>query len=519
MALKHSNIRKTHEQFVSEIAISNPSVEIVGIYTNAKSKIDCKCKICGYYWSAKANNIQQGQKCPDCARVNRNNKRKITQMQFIERVKTRSPYISIIGEYKDAHTRVEVFCTRCNYKWSPIAWDIIRGCGCPNCSHTSTSFMEQFILHSFKRVVGDSEVISRDKVTIGKELDIFIPKLNLAIEPGSWFWHKNRIENDKLKREKCNKKGIRLVQIYDNYNLEINDEIDVYKYREDLSTDLGYPLLKLLVVDLIRSINIRINWSENIWNEIKHCAILGSRKRTTEEFVDILKSINSSIVVLGDYKNYHEKIYVKCDICNHEWTATPSHLLEGKGCPKCAGKILKTNEEFRKELLIKNIPITPKENYINSRTQIKVQCNICGYEWCSRPANILTGYCCPQCAIKKRTNTTLIKRKNKFLDDYAKKGDKNVIIIGEFQNFRSKILCSCKTCGYQWKATPNALLQGNGCHKCKGGVKKAIVCITTNEEFESITQATKRYHVSADSIIKCCRGERNSIRGLKWKYK
>lgn len=513
------NTKKTHEQFVAEIAISNPTVEIVSNYINAKSKIECKCKICGYRWSTKANNIQQGQKCPDCARINRNNHRRITQKQFTERVKNHAPYISIIGNYVDAHTKVEVLCTRCNHRWFPIAWDIIRGTGCPNCSHTSTSFMEQFILHSFKKALGDSEVISRDKTTIDKELDVYIPKFKFAIEPGSWFWHKNSIENDILKQEKCNNIGIRLVRIYDSYTLDINNETDIYKFREDLSTDLGYPKLKQLVIDLAQSINININWSEEIWTEIKYSAILNSRKRTTEEFINSLKSVNSNIIVLGEYSSYHKKINVKCNICNYEWSASPAHLLQGRGCPKCAGVKLKTNDEFLNELITKNIPITPKEKYKTGNTQISVQCNKCGHQWRTRPANILTGYGCPQCSRKNRSNTTLIERRNNFLNDFSNKGDKNVIIIGEYRNSTTKMLCSCKKCGYQWEATPNSLLQGNGCHKCKGGIKKSIICITTNEEFESISQAAKKYHMSSDSIIKCCKGQKDSIRGLKWKYK
>lgn len=78
--------------------------------------------------------------------------------------------------------------------------------GCPNCSHNSTSFMKQFIYISLCRILGSNKVFSRDKKAIGKEFDIYVPELSFAIEPGSWYWHKTKVENDFQKRELCKKK-------------------------------------------------------------------------------------------------------------------------------------------------------------------------------------------------------------------------------------------------------------------------------------------------------------------------
>lgn len=46
------------------------------------------------------------------------------------------------------------------------------------------------------------------------------------------------------------------------------------------------------------------------------------------------------------------------------------------------------------------------------------------------------------------------------------KGNPNVIIRGKYVNSKTKIQCQCKTCGNEWKATPNSLLQGHGCKLC-----------------------------------------------------
>ena len=74
--------------------------------------------------------------------------------------------------------------------------DLLRGKGCPECNHTSTSFVEQLLFLSLKNVLGEKEVLTRSKSVIGKELDIYIPKKQYAVEYGAWFWHKNRLKND-----------------------------------------------------------------------------------------------------------------------------------------------------------------------------------------------------------------------------------------------------------------------------------------------------------------------------------
>lgn len=43
---------------------------------------------------------------------------------------------------------------------------------------------------------GEDQVISCDKSAIGMELDVYIPKYKIAIEPGSWYFYKNRVFND-----------------------------------------------------------------------------------------------------------------------------------------------------------------------------------------------------------------------------------------------------------------------------------------------------------------------------------
>ena len=59
-------IKRTHAQYVREVAEINPNIEVVGIYVNSHIKILHRCKIDGYEWFAQPNNILHGTNCPVC---------------------------------------------------------------------------------------------------------------------------------------------------------------------------------------------------------------------------------------------------------------------------------------------------------------------------------------------------------------------------------------------------------------------------------------------------------------------
>ena len=76
---------------------------------------------------------------------------------------------------------------------------------------------------------------------------------------------------------------------------------------------------------------------------------MGSKK-THEQYVEELNSINPNIEIIGEYVNYKTKILHKCRICKYEWLASPASILHNGGCPKCSKVAKKTHEEYVKLL-------------------------------------------------------------------------------------------------------------------------------------------------------------------------
>lgn len=444
--------KKTDEEFKEEMKNKSPNIIILNKYETARTRLKCKCKICWHEWEAIANHIQQGQWCPQCARIQQSERQAMTQEEFESRMFQVNPNIQILWKYKTSHERVKVKCKKCNHEWNPKAWDIIQWNWCPNCYHSATSYMEQFIFYAFSLAIGENAIKSRDKKTVWKELDIYIPKFNFAIEPWAWFWHKNKLKDDLKKREICLEKWINLIIIYDwckdsKYYSFLKENNIIY-FKKDLWNNKERDSLKWLVIDLFKIVGINEIFNENQWSLISDKAYVASRRDNTEEFIDKVKTVNNKIDVIWEYLWYHSKTKVRCKKCWYEWEMSPTHIMDGHWCPKCIGR-LKTTKEFSEQLARKNPDIKVLWEYMGSKTKIEIQCLICWYVRKSTPWNLLYWFWCPECS-KKRVAKFHSKTVLQYSSDWKFINKYKGIAEAERQTWiNSSHICS--VCKWKWK--------------------------------------------------------------------
>lgn len=125
------------------------------------------------------------------------------------------------------------------------------------------------------------------------------------------------------------------------------------------------------------------------------------RVKAHNTYVDEVSVVNPDIEVVDNYIDARTPINHRCKIHNILWPASPCNILRGYGCPKCAGNIKKTHEEYVKELHKCNPDIDVVGEYINAKTKILHRCKIDKHEWFIAPTNILLGQGCPQCQESK----------------------------------------------------------------------------------------------------------------------
>lgn len=466
----------SHDEFVDIISKLSPSIEILGTYKKRNSRIACRCKICGYTWNPVANSLIVGTGCSQCAnraRDERNLALRKSQEQFVSELEQINPNIEVIGTYVNSTTKVLVHCRHCGNTWKAAPPKLLIGNGCPECSSTSTSFMEKMILESFRYCLGQDAVLARDTKATDYELDIYIPALAIAIEPGSWFWHQDKVDRDRKKRETCAANGIRLITIYDCYNLKQKPfETDCYTTPVDLGQEKGHETLKFIIDSLFDLCGMDCDYSPETWSIIEDRAYLSARKMNTEEFKLIMAEINPAIEVLGEYKSSSKKIHCRCKTCGHEWNPIVSDLTHNNaGCPKCAGRMKRTHSEFVQLMAKKHPSLLVLGQYVNSQTHVEVQCKICGHVWPVKPNNLMKGTGCSECG-KIHSSIKQRKTHEQFMQDMVEKGNPSVEVVGLYKNSKTKIACRCKVCGYEWSTDPSVLLSGHGCKACADNAKR-----------------------------------------------
>lgn len=463
------NLKKTHQQFLNDLVQLTSTVSVLEKYAGDGKKIKCKCAVCGYVWEIKPNDLLNGHNCPKCAKVALK-----THEEYISDASRIQPDIEILGTYKKSSSKILCRCKKCNYEWEPVANSLLTGRSCPECSKSSTSFIEQFIFLSFGKALGTTAVRHRDRRAIGKELDIYIPSLSVAIEPGAWYWHKNKLNNDQAKRDLCSRKGIRLFFVYDNCG-EVKlppFEHDCYIYQHDLAYEKGNESLRRLITELFLQLDIECSFSENDWAKLAVLAKQKSQKMSQADFIAVLAKKNPNIEVLDAYAGSSTPIQCRCKKCGKEWLVRPSDLLnKDRGCPKCGhargGKKLsrtrrKTNAQFLSELKLVNPRIIPLEEYKTGHEPIICRCDTCGHEWKARPSNLLHGTRCPVCekASRRLDNKEIVAR--------LRQCDAQLSIVDDYEGMNKAMQFKCKSCGHTFIARPNNVLhQGQRCPTCR----------------------------------------------------
>lgn len=132
-------------------------------------------------------------------------------------------------------------------------------------------------------------------------------------------------------------------------------------------------------------------------------AFYDSRRKTDEQFRKEVEALGTRIKPKGEYKGTHEHMPFECKF-GHIWPSTPHDILDGYGCPYCAGNaVLKgyndlwtTNPEMAKMLKDPNVGY---EISRGSHREVEWICPECGLLKISSPKQIsMYGIACDRCS-------------------------------------------------------------------------------------------------------------------------
>lgn len=190
-------------------------------YKGAHTRVEIVCTEHGPFWQSPTNHMQ-GKNCPRCVAEATGKACRLSLEQFVERAR------SVWGDrwgyewvtYAGAHTLVHIQCSE-HGMFSQTPTNHLTGkLACPKCNHMRSAGEEEV----FRFVSRFAEVVQRDRALIKpKEVDIYLPEKQIAIEYCGEFWHSSGSREEESaqksrhfeKHKACAAAGVRLITIYE----------------------------------------------------------------------------------------------------------------------------------------------------------------------------------------------------------------------------------------------------------------------------------------------------------------
>lgn len=127
-------VRKTHEQFISQMQKTNKDIEILTEYEKDNIKVLCRCKICGFEWWSTPSNLLQCKGCKQCYFNNMKKTRMKSHEQFVKELYEINKDIKVLSQYSGAKNKVDCECLIHNERFSMSAGHLLGGeTGCKKC--------------------------------------------------------------------------------------------------------------------------------------------------------------------------------------------------------------------------------------------------------------------------------------------------------------------------------------------------------------------------------------------------
>ena len=201
------------------------------VYNGCYGKVKIICPIHGEYEQAAYSHLN-GHGCPKCMSEKNSKVMLMTTDEFIKKAKEvhryeNNDYSNV--DYHGTKIPVEIVCEK-GHHYMQMPNKHLSGHSCPYCSH-NISNQEHEIVEFIRGLGIEVQTNQRNILGDNKEIDIFIPSHNIAIEFDGLYWHNSSMKENNYhinKTNECEKKGIRLIHIFED---EWMNKKDIVKSR------------------------------------------------------------------------------------------------------------------------------------------------------------------------------------------------------------------------------------------------------------------------------------------------
>ena len=228
------------------------------------------------------------------------------------------------------------FWWRCEkgHSWHATANDRKSGRGCPYCNNEhSSSFPEQLLYYYLQQT---TSAINRHKL-LGREIDIYLPTLNIGIEYNGQYYHQNRKQQDAEKYDFLRSQGVRIIVVHEGNQELVDGDNIFYRYKNSDYLNLDRVVYLILELCALPAIDVDIQRDrpqiyEQYLLQEKLNSIAAKYPWLIEEWdYERNGKLTPWLVSYGSQKRVH---WI-CRKCDYRWSAVV-YSRKNRGCPQCA---------------------------------------------------------------------------------------------------------------------------------------------------------------------------------------
>lgn len=253
--------KRTNNEFRTDVKIVNPDIEIISDFTNTSRHVQVKCKVCDYIWSTTPNHLLSGSGCPNCKAIQLGDRRRLTNEEFLKRLKVKNKNVDVLSKYTGALNKVKCKCKICNNIWYITPANLLDGHGCSICNNSKgEKEIYSYLIDNDVKFETQKKFNNLFGVNNGLlSYDFYLPNQNLLIEfqglqhekpvdfkgLGNKYAESRFIvqkEHDKRKREYAEKNHIRLLEVwyfeFDKVKEILNKNINLILERKEKNNEV-----------------------------------------------------------------------------------------------------------------------------------------------------------------------------------------------------------------------------------------------------------------------------------------
>ena len=343
--------------------------------------------------------------------------KKLTEAEFAERVLESGKDIVLVeGTFKATKQNADFKCTRCGTQFTMIARNILKeGSGCPGCK--SDNRADNFSEYIKEKSNGEFEVIE-----YGGYGNRSIIKHNIC---GKTFDADTKTFRENVNCPLC------------GHNHRLSQEEFLERVKDTWGDE--YEVIGKYI-SMGSPVEVKHKICNHVWFPKANNLIRGhgcpkcanNQKKDTVDIKEKVKELTEEeYEFIGEYINVHEKalfVHHNCpsnDCKDFEFMTEPNGFINaGQRCPKCAGTMQLTHEEFVSRVKEQvGEEYTVLGQYVNMHTKLLMRHNSCKCEYYVKPHSFVgKNKCrCPQCYESKGERSIhdeLSKRNINFKTQY-----------------------------------------------------------------------------------------------------